>query len=294
MKIIIWELPEIETAYLKENCAEYFANGIICVMTQDNSAEIYGAIKSGRLLAQEVIIISEVREILAESKRAGMITIAYLPPKDTMTEEVSGECGEAEPEFPSVDIVVEGFEEVDFDFLEKIYQRHHDIPWKILETERLFVRELALTDMDALFELYSYEGMTDYMEGLYPYEEEYEYQKAYIENMYRFFGYGMWLVFEKETGKLIGRAGVEHREALDGELELGYAIGKPWQGKGYATEVSLGILTYVKEELGFDKICSLVQPENAASLHVLEKCGFLLEGERILSGVKYKKYKKTF
>ena len=58
--------------------------------------------------------------------------------------------------------------------------------------------------------MYAEPGMTDYMEGLYEYEEELEYQKAYIENMYRFYGYGIWLVFEKKTGTLIGRAGVEH------------------------------------------------------------------------------------
>lgn len=72
--------------------------------------------------------------------------------------------------------------------------------------------------------MYAEPGMTDYMEGLYEYEEELEYQKAYIENMYRFYGYGMWLVFEKKTGTLIGRAGVEHREELNGDMELGYAI----------------------------------------------------------------------
>ena len=86
------------------------------------------------------------------------------------------------------------------------------------------MRELELSDLDALFSMYAEPGMTDYMEGLYEYEEELEYQKAYIENMYRFYGYGMWLVFEKKTGTLIGRAGVEHREELNGDMELGYAI----------------------------------------------------------------------
>ena len=66
--------------------------------------------------------------------------------------------------------------------------------------------------LDALFELYAGKGMTDYMEPLYPYEEEREYQQAYIEQMYRFYGYGMWIVCDRNTGELIGRAGVEHRE----------------------------------------------------------------------------------
>lgn len=91
--------------------------------------------------------------------------------------------------------------------------------------------------------------MTDYMEGLYEYEEELEYQKAYIENMYRFYGYGMWLVFEKKTGTLIGRAGVEHREELNGDMELGYAIRTSFQQQGYAYEVCQAIMQYAGEEL---------------------------------------------
>lgn len=321
MKIIIWELPEKEIAYLKRNCAKEFETGEICVMEPETANTIYTEIDSGRLPTEEIILISENRDILIESVKSGMITIAYLPPTEFMTgtnmtennaieinilendmlvrnkEEYQIETSTSEvmptQEFPQVDIIVEGFEEVDYDFFEKIYQRHHNQPWTILETKRLIVRELALSDMDALFELYSYEGMTEYMEGLYSYEEEYEYQKAYIANMYRFFGYGMWLVFEKETGKLIGRAGVEHREELEGELELGYAIGTPWQKKGYAIEVCRGILTYVREELGFEEICSLVEFGNVPSMCLLEKLGFVLEKELILDGVNYKKYKKS-
>ena len=297
MKIIIWDLPEKEIAYLKKNCAVQFANGEISIMAPESANEIYTELNSGKLPVKEVLIVSENSDILAESAKAGMITIAYLPSagaeKKMNTTETMEVCATENRPLPQVDIIVEGFEEVDYDFLEKVYQRHHGIPWTILETERLVVRELNLSDMDALFELYSYEGMTDYMEGLYSYEEEYNYQKAYIENMYRFFCYGMWLVFEKETGKLVGRAGVEHREELEGELELGYAIGTPWQGRGYATEVCAGIMQYVHEELGFEEICSLVQPENAVSVHLLEKWGFGLERELILDGINYRKYKKT-
>ena len=293
MKIIIWDLPEKEIAYLKKNCDKQFLTGEICVMAPESANGIYAELNSGKILPQEVLIVSKNKDILTESSNAGMITIAYLPPVDTADAEMIEMCEAETLAFPQVDIIVEGFEEVDYDFFEKIYQRHHNLPWTILETERLVVRELALPDMDALFELYSCEGMTDYMEGLYPYEEEYEYQKAYIANMYRFFGYGMWLVFEKGTGKLVGRAGVEHREELDGELELGYAIGTPWQGRGYATEVCEGIMQYVRDELGFEEICSLVEPENKASVHLLEKWGFAEEKELTLDGIKYKKYSKT-
>lgn len=280
MKIIIWDLPEEQITYIRENCKEQFETGEICVMKPDIAETLYAQISSGKLPAAEILVISESPQILTEAAAADMTSIAFCAP-------------DGETLYLPVDIVVEGFEEIGYSFFEKVYQRHHGIPWKILETERLVVRELDLKDLDDLFELYSYDGMTDFMESLYPYGQEYEYQKAYIENMYRFFGYGMWLVFEKATGKLVGRAGIEHREELEGELELGYAIGTPWQGLGYATEVCEGILNYVREELGFEEISSLVEPANQVSVHLLEKLGFTEENELVLDGIYYKKYKKT-
>ena len=248
MKILIYDLPEKEVAYIKRNCKKEIENEVLTlhewsssnVKERNNITEIERETKVEevhKIFAREAqlpdIVISKNSAMLQQAVNAGIAAIAYQNREKVAHEEES---------LPQVSIIVEGFEEVDGSFFERVWQRHNGIPWTILETERLIVRELTLDDMDALFELYSYEGMTDYMEGLYPYEEEYAYQKAYIESMYGFFGYGMWLVFEKESKKLVGRAGVEHREALDGELELGYAIGTPWQGRGYATEVCEGII----------------------------------------------------
>ena len=295
MKILIYDLPEKEVAYIKINCKKEIEREVVTLL--DWQEMPLSSIEARNGITEEVykifagkeelpdIVISQNSRILQYAVNIGVTAVAYQNRETEMSVY-------QKEQLPQTDILVEGFEEVDFCFFERIWQRHHNLPWLILETERLVVRELALEDMDALFELYSYEGMTDYMEGLYPYEEECAYQKAYIANMYDFFGYGMWLVFEKESGKLVGRAGVEHREALDGELELGYAIGTPWQGKGFATEVCEGILKYVQEELYFEEIVSLVEPLNKASVHLLEKLGFFLEAELDLEETHYKKYKK--
>ncbi len=209
------------------------------------------------------LLIASTDETISLGKELGIATMAY-----------------ANSSFPNqthagVDMVVEGFEEVDADFLEKVYQRYHRIPWTILETKRCVVRELSLDDLDGLFELYADDGIDAYTEPLYPYEEEKEFQRAYIENMYRYFGYGMWLVFEKESGKLIGRAGLEHREYNDVvELELGYLIGRRYQGKGYATEVCKAILDYAKEHAGFERINTVIQDGNDISMALSRKLGF--------------------
>ena len=172
-------------------------------------------------------------------------------------------------------MIVEGFEEVDANFLEMVYQRYHHLPWVIAETERCVIKELSLEDLDELFALYEDECIYKYTENLYPYEEELEFQRAYINNMYRFFGYGMWLVFCKETGKLIGRAGLEHRE-YDGEieLELGYVIGTPFQRQGYATEVCQRIIEIARNMTDFSRMNCLIDADNIASIRLAQKLGF--------------------
>lgn len=152
-------------------------------------------------------------------------------------------------------VLLQGFEGTDYGYLERIWQRKQGIPWRILETKRCYLTELELADLDELYELYAQEGMTDYIEPLYTREEEEEYQRAYIRNMYGFYGYGMWLIKEKGTDRLIGRAGLEHRE-LSGnyELEMGYAVAVPFQRKGYATEVCRAILDHAWENLAYERV----------------------------------------
>lgn len=236
--------------------------------TSDIAVSLYDSIADLKKLTTEengtTLFIAATDSTIAIGKERGVATMAYLNP-DIPNQSYSG-----------VEVLVEGFEEVDVDFLEKVYQRYHRIPWTILETERCVVRELTLDDLDALFELYGDGEIDKYTDPLYSYEEEKEFQRAYIENMYRYFGYGLWLVFSKETGKLIGRAGLEHREYNEEtELELGYIIGTQYQGQGYATEVCEAILKYAKENTGFERINALVEDENIASKKLAEKLGFV-------------------
>ena len=166
---------------------------------------------------------------------------------------------------------VESLAELDIEYLERVRRRYNHIPWDIGETDRCLIRELSLSDLPALYELYAKPGMTDYVEPLYDYETELEYQKAYIENMYGFYEYGMWLVFSKETGKLIGRAGLEHDE-------LGYMIAPELQNLGYATEVCRFIIDYARENTDFEELYCRIDERNTASVRLAKKLGFTNSG----------------
>lgn len=167
---------------------------------------------------------------------------------------------------------VESLAEIDIEYLERVRRRYNHIPWDIGETERCLIRELSLSDLPALYELYDKPGMTDFVEPLYDYETELEYQKAYIENMYGFYEYGMWLVFSKETGNLIGRAGLEHNE-------MGYMIAPEFQNLGYATEVCRFIIDYARKNTDFEELYCRIDEKNVASVRLAKRLGFVRKGQ---------------
>lgn len=167
---------------------------------------------------------------------------------------------------------VESLAELDIEYLDRVRRRYNHIPWDIGETDRCRIRELSLSDLPALYELYDKPGMTDFVEPLYDYETELEYQKAYIENMYGFYEYGMWLVFSKETGKLIGRAGLEHNE-------MGYMIAPEFQNLGYATEVCRFIVEYARKNTDFEELYCRIDEKNVASVRLAKRLGFVRNGQ---------------
>lgn len=200
------------------------------------------------------------------------------------------------------DYVVMDENAIDETLAERVYKRHTGEPWTIAETKRCIIRELTMDDIDALFELYSKPGITDFVEPLYDYDKECEYERAYIEHMYGYYEYGMWLVFSKETGELIGRAGLENRDYCDeqetqgvsgtyhSEMELGYIIAPEYQRQGYATEVCKAILEYAWENLCPDRINCLIDEENYPSRRLVEKLGFQLIGKTDVTGESLLRY----
>ena len=171
-------------------------------------------------------------------------------------------------------------DEIDDEDLERIYRRCAGIPWDIAYTNRCYIREFAMDDLDDLFALYAKPHMTDYMEPLFEYQQEEEYEANYIEYIYKLYGFGMWLIFNRFTGKLIGRAGIEVRSTCksDNQAELGFAIDSDYWRQGYAYEVCSKIIEVAREDYGLSSLIARCDPANISSQHLLTKLGFAQVG----------------
>lgn len=256
---------------------------------------------------ENVLYIAATQESLHAAQMLGMAVLGY----DNRSEmgysyiQEKQECVNLPHSLSGVKNVVEGFEEVDALFLKRVYEREHHLPWEIARTDRWILREFTMDDMDGLVELYDQPGVAyrivngyqvpGYIEPLLPREEEAEYQRCYIENMYGFYGYGMWIVTEIRSPHIIGRAGLENREYEDGvELEMGYVIDPRWQHRGIAYEVCSAIMEYARENTDFPRLNALTEADNVASIALLEKLGFTYLEDTDVSGSRTRRYVYDF
>lgn len=89
-------------------------------------------------------------------------------------------------------------------------------------------------------------------------------------------GLGLWAVTDKASGALIGHGGLQDIPETE-EVELSYALAKPYWGQGIATEVAEASVKFGFEEIGLERIIALAVPENIASRRVMEHVGMLYE-----------------
>ena len=221
---------------------------------------------------QGVLYLTDDERKARELKETGEAVLIYLHP------------GNREQDFSGFLFAVEDPEDLEPEYIERVYRRLKGLPWNILRTKRCLIRETVPEDVDVFYQIYSHPSITEYMEGLYPdVEEEKQYVREYIEKVYTFFGFGVWTVVEKTGGAVIGRAGFSYRDGYE-EPEIGFIIGVPWQRKGYAEEVCRAILNYGRKVLGFGVIQAFVRPGNDASLKLCRKLGFHDIGVEELEG----------
>ncbi len=97
-------------------------------------------------------------------------------------------------------------------------------------------------------------------------------------------GFSFWPVLERESGLLVGEAGLFPLSPDGPDVALGYALGARWWGLGYATEASLGVIAEAFGPLDMDRLVAITREANLGSRHVLEKLGFRMEGVRHVWG----------
>lgn len=135
----------------------------------------------------------------------------------------------------------------------------------VIETERLILREYTQDDFDALFEIMSDAETMQH----YPAPFDAERTKGWIDwnlDNYKKYGFGLWAVVLKETGRFIGDCGITIQN-IDGELlpEIGYHINKKYWRRGFAKEAARACRDWAFSNTKYDIIYSYMKYTNVGS-----------------------------
>jgi len=88
-----------------------------------------------------------------------------------------------------------------------------------------------------------------------------------------------WVFVEPKTGKAVGYGGIFDIDHVNHKAEIGYGLLQSAWGKGYASMAVDSISNFAFDKLKLHRLYGYVHPENKASVKVLEKNGYVFEGE---------------
>lgn len=149
---------------------------------------------------------------------------------------------------------------------------------KILETERLVLRQFTFEDADFILRLLNEPSFIQNIgdRGVRTLEDARSYILRVPIASYEKNGFGLYLVILKESGKSIGMCGLIKRDQLE-DVDIGYAFLPEFWSKGYAVEAALAVKEYARDVIGLKRLIAITDPENQASIRVLEKIGLRFE-----------------
>lgn len=148
---------------------------------------------------------------------------------------------------------------------------------RILETERLMLREYTAEDLDNVYALLSHPVTMQFWPEPFDSDGARKWLQRSISS-YQENGFGRYAIVLKSAGNYIGDCGFMLTE-IDGrqECDLGYIIDKDFWGHGYATEAATACLRYGLDGLKLNRIVANMETKHLASKAVAEKTGFKLE-----------------
>lgn len=136
----------------------------------------------------------------------------------------------------------------------------------IIETNRLFIREMTIDDFNNLYKVLN---DSDIMKH-YPYTFDDKRVQGWINKnieRYKTLGFGLWAVCLKENGEMIGDCGLTLQNINHNILpEIGYHIRKDYQRRGYAKEAAIAVRNWAFKNTTFNYIFSYMNAENIPSI----------------------------
>ena len=154
-----------------------------------------------------------------------------------------------------------------------------------IETERLILRPFEASDAGAAFEWFGDPVVMRFTPtGPDKSMEQTQARLTLFMEHQNEHGFSKWLISNRTSGIAIGDSGLLILEEY-GWIDLGFRFAQPYWGKGLATEVASAWVRAAFDEFGLTRLGAFANPENRASIRVLEKLGFKVERRGMVFGM---------
>lgn len=153
-------------------------------------------------------------------------------------------------------------------------------PYPVIETERLLLRKPTLKDTAEIFELCRRPETSRYSMWR-PHiniAETREMIKEKLALVKRGQLPPFFAIEEKSTGAVLGTCSFVSADQFYKSIEIGYSILSDYWQQGYGTEVAWGLTGYAFDRMEAQRVFARVMTQNEASINLLQKIGFVLEG----------------
>jgi RimJ/RimL family protein N-acetyltransferase len=149
-----------------------------------------------------------------------------------------------------------------------------------LQTDRLRLRPFIADDAEEVHRLAGAREIADTTNSI-PHPYSLAAAKTWIANLPHYFRAGKAVHFAltlRDSGELIGAAALHDIDSKHSQAELGFWVGLPWWGLGYATEAARECLRFGFRELSLNRIYAYHMARNPQAGNLLRKLGMKQEG----------------
>ncbi|MBQ8356424.1 MAG: GNAT family N-acetyltransferase [Clostridia bacterium] len=150
-----------------------------------------------------------------------------------------------------------------------------------LETERLLLRALRVTDAPDMYDYAKRPEVTRYL--LWNPHPDITHTRRYLEYLggrYRLGQFYDWALISKKDHRMIGTCGFVRFDCPHNCAEIGYVLNPDYHGRGLMPEAARRVMQFGFSVLGLHRIEARYMVENTPSRHVMEKLGMTFEGVR--------------
>ncbi len=149
------------------------------------------------------------------------------------------------------------------------------IPFPILTTQRLLLRQLKQSDASAIFQIKSNRSVAQFLNR--PLMVSLKEATAFIEKINTGIEKNKWLFWAielEESKQLVGTICLWQFEEKERSIEIGFEMNPEFQQKGFATESSKAVVDFACQNQVFKKLKGITNKLNSSSIKVMTNAGF--------------------